>query len=868
MSTGYKKVTPIRKQYLDIKSRHLDAILLFRLGDFYETFDEDARITARELDIVLTARNVAKGVSVPMAGIPYHALENYLTRLVTRGHHVAICDQVSSEPVNGLMQRKVVRVVTPGTIVEPGMLPEKRDNYLAAVVRAGDRAGLAYIDITTGQFRAAQFNGVDAIEQLRNELARLSPAELLLPDDADNLCAENGVHETRLSAWKFEPTSSHQALCDQLQVSTLAGFGIEALPLAIGTAGAIVHYLRDTQAAALKLLNGLSSYDTSEFMRLDAATRRNLELTETIRPGGAETTLLGVIDCTVTPMGGRLLRRWMQQPLLDVKAINERLDGVTAAHGQGLLRASLRTALRPLGDLERLTNRVAGGTATPRDLGSIRSVLRALPALKESLKPDPLSAIAREIDLTPEALDLLQAALVEHLPANTEKTGFIRPGWSAELDAVMSSSRDARDWISALETVERERTGIKSLKVGFNKVFGYYIEITKARLAKLPDNYIRKQTLVNAERYITPEMKEYEMLVLNAEDQMLTIERSVFAHLCAQIGKHSHQLLRSAHALARLDVLTALAESAARLDYVRPEIRTDTVLELYDSRHPVVEQHLQTGERFVPNDCRFEKMENISIITGPNMSGKSTFLRQVALCVLLAQIGSFVPAATARIGVVDRIFARIGAQDEIHAGQSTFMVEMVETANILHHATPRSLLILDEIGRGTSTYDGLSLAWAIVEYVHNHPQLRSKTLFASHYHELLELADLLPGVRNYNVAVAEEGETVVFTHRIVPGGADQSYGLHVAELAGLPEAVIKRAKELLATLESGDGNANAPEVHSHNEQVTFQQTNLLLEELRQLDMNTLSPLQALQRLYDWQQRFTDGAADHNQESSE
>jgi DNA mismatch repair protein MutS len=603
-------------------------------------------------------------------------------------------------------------------------------------------------------------------------------------------------------------------------------------------------------------------------MRLDAATRRNLELTETLRPGGAETTLLGVIDCTVTPMGGRLLRRWLQQPLLDVAAINERLDGVTAAHGQGLLRASLRKALRPLSDLERLTNRVAGGTATPRDLGSIRAVLRALPALKESLKPDPLSAIAREIDLAPEALNLLQAALVEQLPANTEKTGFIRPGWSAELDAVMSSSRDAREWISALETVERERTGIKSLKVGFNKVFGYYIEITKTRLAKIPDNYIRKQTLVNAERYITPEMKEYEMLVLNAEDQMLTIERAVFAHLCAQIGMHSHQLLRSAHALARLDVLAALAESAARLDYVRPEIRTDTVLELHDSRHPVVERHLQTGERFVPNDCRFESRENISIITGPNMSGKSTFLRQVALCVLLAQIGSFVPAATARIGVVDRIFARIGAQDEIHAGQSTFMVEMVETANILHHATARSLLILDEIGRGTSTYDGLSLAWAIVEYVHNHPQLHSKTLFASHYHELLELADLLPGVRNYNVAVAEEGETVVFTHRIVPGGADKSYGLHVAELAGLPRAVIKRAEELLATLESADAHEKNPELHSDNKLVPFPQTSPLLEELRQLDVNALSPLQALHRLYDWQQRFTNGAADKNQESSE
>ncbi len=868
MSRSKTKVTPIRKQYLDIKSRHPDAILLFRLGDFYETFDEDARTTARELDIVLTARKVAKDKSVPMAGIPYHALENYLTRLVSRGHHVAICDQVGREPVNGLMPRKVVRVVTPGTIVEPGMLPEKRDNYLAAVVSADGLAGLAYIDITTGQFCAAQFTGTDAPEQVRHELARLAPAELLLPDDAGDLHAKNSMHETRLPAWKFDPEASRQVLYDHLHVSTLAGFGIEGLPLAIAAAGAIVHYLRETQAAALQLISDLCSYDTTEFMQLDAATRRNLELTETMRPGGVDATLLGVLDSTVTPMGGRLLRRWLQQPLLDVAAIDERLDGVSAAHSEGLLRASLRRALRPLGDLERLTNRVAGGTATPRDLDAIRATLRGLPALKESLMPEPLAAIAQEIDPVPEALELLRAALAEEPPAKTDKSGFIRPGWSAELDAVMSSSHDAREWISALEAVERERTGIKSLKVGFNKVFGYYIEITQSSRAQAPDNYIRKQTLVNAERYITPELKEYETLVINAEEQMLTIERRVFAELRAQIGAYSHRMLRSARALARLDVLTSLAETAARLDYVRPEISADAVLEIRDARHPVVEQHLPAGERFVPNDCRFESGESVWIITGPNMSGKSTFLRQIALCVLLAQIGSFVPAAEAHLGIVDRIFTRIGAQDEIHAGQSTFMVEMVETANILHHATARSLLILDEIGRGTSTYDGLSLAWAIVEYVHNHPHLRAKTLFASHYHELLELAEMLPGVRNYNVAVAEEGETVVFTHCIVRGGADRSYGIHVAKLAGMPRSVIQRAEELLATLESPDGRAKKPEPDSRKQLALFPLASPLLDELRQLDVNALSPLQALQRLYDWQQRFSDREPGVSQQNSE
>jgi DNA mismatch repair protein MutS len=748
------------------------------------------------------------------------------------------------------------------------MLPEKRDNYLAAVVSADGCAGLAYIDITTGQFRAVQFTGADAGEQVRHELARLAPAELLLPEDAGDLHAEDGIHQTRLAACKFEPAASRQALCDQLQVSTLAGYGIEARPLAIGAAGAIVHYLRETQATALQLLSGLCSYDTTEFMQLDAATRRNLELTETMRPGGVEATLLGVLDCTVTPMGSRLLRRWLQQPLLDVAAINERLDGVSAAHGESLLRAGLRKRLRPLGDLERLTNRVSGSTANPRDLDAIRATLRGLPALKESLTPEPLAAIAQEIDPTPEALELLRAALTDEPPAKTEKPGFIRPGWSAELDAVMSSSHDAREWISTLEAVERKRTGIKSLKVGFNKVFGYYIEITQASRAQAPDDYIRKQTLVNAERYITPELKEYETLVINAEEQMLTIERRVFTELCAQIGAYSHRLLRSARALARLDVLTALAETAARLDYVRPIISSDAVLELRDARHPVVEQHLPAGERFVPNDCHFETGDSVWVITGPNMSGKSTFLRQIAQCVLLAQIGSFVPAAQAHVGVVDRIFTRIGAQDEIHAGQSTFMVEMVETANILHHATARSLLILDEIGRGTSTYDGLSLAWAIVEYVHNHPDLRAKTLFASHYHELLELAEMLPGVRNYNVAVAEEGETVVFTHRIVPGGADRSYGLHVAKLAGLPGAVVQRAEELLATLESVDGRAKKPEPDSRKQLALFPRASSLLDELRQLDVNALSPLQALQRLYDWQQRFSESAPGVSQESSE
>ena len=868
MCANKTSMTPVRKQYLDIKKQHRDSILLFRLGDFYETFDEDARTTARELDIVLTARKVSKDVSVPMAGIPHHALENYLGRLLSRGHHVAICDQVGNETINGLMPRKVVRVVTPGTIVDPSMLPENRNNYLAAVIRSGDSVGLAYVDISTGQFRAAELSGTDATEQLYNELVRISPSEILLPENADYFPRGNKMNTTHLAQWKFEPSAARKTLHDQLQVSTLAGFGIEACPLAIGAAGAIVHYLRETQSSAMQFINGISSYDTTAFMRLDAATRRNLELTETIRPSDTDTTLLGVLDCTITPMGGRMLRRWLQQPLLDVAAINERLDGVSTAHDDALLRSHVRKALRPLGDLERLTNRVSIGRATPRDLGTIRSTLRDLPTLKKSIKPNPLSTIGEEIDIHQEVLDLLQSALVENPPSNTEKTGFIRSGWSDDLDTIMSSSREAREWIAALEHVERERTGIKTLKVGFNKVFGYYIEITKASLTEVPDDYIRKQTLVNAERYITPDMKEYESKVLKAEEQMLSVERGVFADLCVQVSTHSTKLLHSAQALARLDVLTSLAETASRFDYVRPEIRNDSVLKLREARHPVVEQCIPNGERFVPNDCHFKREENIWIVTGPNMSGKSTFLRQVALCVLLAQIGSFVPATEASVGIVDRIFTRIGAQDEIHSGQSTFMVEMVETANILHHATPKSLLILDEIGRGTSTYDGLSLAWSIVEYIHNQPHLGSKTLFASHYHELLELDSLLPGVSNYNVAVAEDGESVIFTHHITPGGSDRSYGLHVAKLAGLPQAVIRRAQELLESLESTDESSRVFDSDDDGIPTLGTHPNPLLDELRDLDVDTLSPLQALEHLYDWQRRFTDETSPIPQESSE
>ncbi len=853
--------TPLRKQYLDVKRQHPNEIVFFRLGDFYETFDDDAELVARELEIVLTSRaNMYKGGErrVPMAGIPHHAVETYVARLIAKGYHVAICEQTGMEPIDGLFERRVVRIITPGTVVEPNLLEAARNNYLAALAVEGGRAGLAYADITTGEFAVTTIQALNPWAAVRHELMRLRPAELLLPEPSPPAALEGlTIPQTSLPGWKFDPGRARQTLLDHFGVSSLAGFGLEGASLAVAACGAILHYLKDTQPGALGLLTHLNLYTLDEFMTLDPATRRNLELTETLRGGQVKGSLLGVLDATVTAMGARLLRRWVQQPLLEVARIQERLDHVAAFHANGMLRAETRAALKPLHDLERLTNRILGGVANPRDLAALRETLTALPALKERLMAeDPtLQSLAGCLDPCPEVLSLLQAALADEPPAVLGKPGLIRAGYSAELDGVINASQHAREWIAGLEKAEKERTGLKHLKVGYNKVFGYYIEISRGDSARAPDNYLRKQTLVNAERFITPELKEYETLVLNAEERSLEIETRLFKELCQQIGAQAARLLLTARTLAQLDVFAALAEVAARYDYVRPTLTTESVLAIRDGRHPVVEQFLERGARFVPNDIIFEPGECVRVITGPNMSGKSTYLRQAALITLMAQIGSFVPCTAATIGVVDRIFTRIGAQDEIHAGQSTFMVEMVETANILHHATARSLLVLDEIGRGTSTYDGLSLAWAIVEHIHNHPRLKAKTLFATHYHELTDLASVLPGVRNYNVAVSEEGDHVVFLHRIVPGGADRSYGIHVAQLAGLPKSLIARAQEIMAQLEASGGRAVRLDTAPAAQLALFPESSPLLSELAALDLNALTPLEALSKLFEWQARF-------------
>jgi DNA mismatch repair protein MutS len=851
---GKDKVTPIRKQYLKVKRQYPNAILFFRLGDFYETFDQDAEIAARELDIVLTSRNVAKDTRVPMAGIPYHAVENYLGRLIDKGYHVAICEQVGDQPVKGLVPRKVTRVVTPGTIVEPGLLPGDANNYLVSVVVAEKRAGVAYADITTGEFAATELSAGDITTALRAELIRLHPAEILHPE---SLALEDSLpgHDTPWPDWRFESGRSEDAILQQFEASTLDGFGLRGLQLASRAAGGILQYLKETQPAALKLLTGLSTYSLNEFMTLDAATRRNLELTETIRSGQESGSLLAILDHTVTPMGKRLMHQWVSKPLLDITLIQKRQDGVEIFFKDGLLRAELREALKPLGDLERLIQRVVGGTAQPRDLVAMRETLRQLPGLR-ALLPDEAAfeSVLDDFDLCDEELILLESALQESPPATLQNIGVICPGFSADLDGILERSKHAREWIAGLEIEERKRTGIRTLKVGYNKVFGYYLEVTKTNTDMVPEEYIRKQTLVNAERYITPELKEYETLVLNAEERIREVEARLFREICGQLENSAGRLLSTARALAQLDVLAGLAETAALSGYVRPVVVAEDVLDIQAGRHPVVELTLE-GERFVPNDVIFEEGERVRIITGPNMSGKSTLIRQVALIALMAQIGSFVPAESAKIGLIDRIFTRIGAQDEIHAGQSTFMVEMVETANILHNATGRSLLILDEIGRGTSTYDGVSIAWATVEYLHNHPRLRSKTLFATHYHELTQLADLLPGVRNYNVAVSEADGNVVFLHKVVPGGADRSYGIHVAQLAGLPHPVVQRAGEILKLLEASSGKAVRIDPHAPQQLALFPETNPLLDELEDLDINSLSPIEALNKLYEWKRSY-------------
>ncbi len=850
-------MTPIRSQYLKIKRSYPQAIVFFRLGDFYETFDDDAKVVSSELEIVLTSREMGKGRRYPMAGIPHHALDSYMAKLIGKGYKVAICEQVGEpRPGKGLVEREVVRVVTPGTVVEPNMLENKSNNYLVAVAVDGGVAGVAYVDITTSEFATTQLTS----DRVPTELERLRPSEIVVPRNDEIPSSWRVAPLTQLDDGLVDLDSARRRLAERLEVSSLEGFGCEHLPQAIRAAGAVLCYLEETQKGALDQITGLTTYHTDSFMTLDAATRRNLELFQSSRLGLSSGSLLSVIDLTRTAMGGRLLRKWVGQPLLDIGELRRRQQAV-----EGFLtprRGEVIGLLSGVGDLERVVNRVRSGIAIPRELVSLRRSLELVPQIRVLLEQEKrLDWLHAELKPCKEVVALISRAVTDDPPSAVSDGGVIREGFSAELDELRSASSDARKYLADLERTERERTGIKPLKVGYNKVFGYYIEVTSPHVDKVPEDYIRKQTLVGAERYFTPQLKEFESLILNAASRIEELEGSIYRQLCRQIAGSAERVMRVAAALAQADVLSALAEAAARYGYAKPELTTDDSIEIIGGRHPVVERAL-VDDRFVPNDVYLSNRDaQLVVLTGPNMSGKSTYLRQVAIIVLMAQIGSFVPADSARIGLVDRIFTRVGLQDDLVTGQSTFMVEMLETANILNNATSKSLIILDEIGRGTSTYDGLSIARAVAEYIHNHPRLGAKTLFATHYHELTALSGYLPRVANFNVAVAEDGGDVVFLRKIIPGGADKSYGIHVAKLAGLPKAVVHRANEVLAELEdrarAGDagprpsrGKRKPPEPQLP----LFGATPPILEEILEIDVSSMTPLEAITKLYELQEK--------------
>ncbi len=855
--------TPVRRQYLNVKREHRDEVLLFRMGDFYETFDDDARLLSRELEIALTSREFGKGQRVPLAGIPYHSLEANLARLIRKGYKVAICEQVSDPATSkGIVDREVVRVVTPGTIIEDALLEQKTNNYLAALVMEDDAVGLAWVDITTSEFATTQFD----LSNLAVELARLTPSELLVPEGQDDADVAEGVMLTPLAADAFHADWARETLIRHFGVASLESFGCEGQPLAVRAAGAVIDYLQDTQRGAVGQITTLYTYSTADYMVLDPQTRRNLELYEGGRWGTANASLLSVLDVTKTSMGGRLLRRWLGQPLLDVERLVRRQDAVEWFHRSALRRERVVMLLEAVSDMERLVNRVRGYNATPRDLVSLANSLEAAPKIKAVLceddDADKVEWLARRIADNGEVVELVRSAIADDPPLSVGDGNVIRAGFSPDLDEVRGASRNAQDYIARLEHKERERTGIKSLKVGYNRVFGYYIEISNANLALAPDDYVRRQTLVGGERFITPEMKEYESLILNAQDRIGEMESALFRQVCQQVAGYAEPILRTARAIANIDVFASLAEVASRYGYVRPALDEDDTVQVRQGRHPVVERMLPSGD-FVANDTELSSGgEQLIILTGPNMAGKSTYIRQVAVIVLMAQVGSFVPAELARIGICDRIFTRVGLQDDLAMGQSTFMVEMVETAAILNHATSRSLIVLDEIGRGTSTYDGLALARAVAEHIHNNPRLGCKTLFATHYHELTQLADTLPRAFNYNVVVTEDKGQVVFLRNIAPGGADRSYGVHVARLAGMPGSVVSRAWEVLAELEDGS-NSKSGSSRRGNRAPAPQQMPLLgfgspvVDELLALDVASMTPLDAINRLYELQERARD-----------
>ncbi len=852
--------TPLMQQYREIKSRHRDKILFFRMGDFYEMFYEDAHLASKLLGIALTSR----GDGVPLAGVPVKAAAEYLRQLIAAGHRVAICEQVEDPKLaRGLVRREVVETVTPGATLEESCLAGNRNNFLVAVnlpAGAGSRepAGLAAIDLSTGEFLLETVEAGEVAEAI----ARLGPAEVVVPGDA-SLPLGDGVLAARRDRWEFDPDLARVELGRRFALASLDGLGIgPADGPALGAAGALLRYLVELQPAGVPHLRRPVVRRPAQYLWLDEMTRRNLELVEPLRAGGRGTTLLEALDLTVTPPGARLLRRWVLSPLRDPVAINQRLDAVEVLVRDHRARGRIREALDGVRDLERLAGRAAAGRATPRELGSLRDSLARLPDVLEALasvaereRSAALGEVAAEFDVLADLAAELGRGLADRPPASLADGEVIRPGFDAELDQLRELREGGRRYIATLQQRERERTGIPSLKVGYNKVFGYYLEVTNPHAARVPPDYERRQTLTGAERYVTAELKQYEAKVLGAEERIAAREAELFGLLRDQVGRATVRIQRTAQALARLDVWAALAETAATRGYVRPRVHEGFSLVLRQSRHPVIER-LMPREAFIPNDVRFEPAERVLLVTGPNMAGKSTILRQIGLCVVLAQMGSFVPADSAEIGVVDRLFTRVGASDNLAGGQSTFMVEMSETSAILHSATRQSLVLLDEIGRGTSTYDGVAIAWAVTEYLHD--RIGCRTMFATHYHELIQLPERLAHARNLNVAVRESGDQVVFLHRLEPGGTDRSYGIHVAQLAGLPEPVVRRATEILRLLECEHRVVpGAPAEPDPRQLALFREADAVhpvVEELRALDLDTLTPLEALNRLAELKRR--------------
>ena len=863
--------SPLKRQYERIKAEFPDGILLFRLGDFYETFGEDAEIVSRDLGIALTSKELGRGHRVPLAGVPTHSLDASLARLLEKGHRVAVCEQFGDpKTANGILDREIIRVVTPGTVLQHDLLPESANNFLAAVVIDGRRAGLSYADISTSEFVTLEV----PVDDLQTELTALSPAELLVPENLDIPPMLENAALVSTDASTFDEHDARQRLLKHFGVHSLEPYGCDNSPLAVSAAGAVLAYLQETQRGALTQIQTLSTRRTAETMVLDPQTVRTLELFEG-SSGSREGSLLGLLDTTQTPMGRRLLRQWLGRPLLNRDAVVERHDNVETLVQDPMLRSRLRTAMHGLPDLERLINFIRSGSAAPRDVVAVRRGLEAVTGIHAVLTVAPLPEIRRddetasplswtlkEIETHDEIRKLLNEAIADEPGATLSVGGVVRKGFSQELEDLRVISSDARVAVAALETEERDNTGIPTLKVGYTRVFGYYIEVTRPHLSRVPEHYIRKQTVAGGERFFTPRLKELEVQISEAQQRAEELESAIFRQVCSQLVEQGEPILATARAVARLDVLSAFADNAARLRLTRPEIDDSRALEATSARHPVVEEVLD--EPFVPNDISLTEDRPIAIITGPNMAGKSTYLRQIALIALMAQIGSFVPAAGARVGLVDRIFTRAGLHDDISTGRSTFMVEMIETAAILHQATDRSLIILDETGRGTSTYDGLSIAWAVVEHIHNHPRLSARTAFATHYHELVELGETLPRAFNLHVLVSEEEGKVVFLRQVVPGGADRSYGVHVAQLAGLPRDVVARAQEVLAQLEESNAtaapNAAQPALFSIQtpQHESASPATQVEKEILNLSPDQMTPLEALAKLYDLQRLAEQG----------